>query len=89
MTVLLNAASDQTVTAGGIAPTGPVLLAGAIGSAALSRLLPKSRRWRLKARVRKRNSRYTFTTDKHPRTFLAYTLHFEMIQGDLDTTTSG
>ncbi|MGW2770956.1 transposase, partial [Streptomyces sp. NPDC001275] len=68
MIVLLNAAADQIVAAHGIAPDGPVDLVGAIGRAALAGLLPKSRRRRLKARVRKRNSKYTFTTGKHPRT---------------------
>ncbi|WP_329190861.1 IS4 family transposase [Actinacidiphila glaucinigra] len=87
--VLLNAAADQIVAARGIAPTDPVPLIGAIGRAALAGLLPKSRRWRLKARVRKRNSKYTFTAGKHPRTAQAYTLHLEMIkEGGLDITNS-
>ncbi|MFD8079872.1 transposase [Streptomyces sp. NPDC059718] len=88
--VLLNAAADQIVAARGIAPAGPVGLVGAIGRVVLAGLLPEIRRWRLKARVRKRNSKYTFTTGKHPRTAEAYTLRFEMIkEGGLDTTNKG
>lgn len=88
--VLLNAAADQIVAANGITPAGPVDLVGAIGRVALAGLLPKGRRWRLKARVRKRNSKYTFTTAKHPRKAQAYALHFEMIkEGGLDATNSG
>ncbi|WP_185149509.1 hypothetical protein [Streptomyces sp. Ag109_O5-1] len=88
--MLLNAAADQIVAAGGIVPAGPVGLVGAIGRVALAGLLPKGRRWRLKARVRKRNSKYTFTTGKHPRRAQAYALHFEMIkEGGLDATNSG
>ncbi|MFI6289888.1 transposase [Streptomyces sp. NPDC051018] len=88
--VLLNAAADQIVAARGIAPADPMGLVGAIGRAALAGLLPKGRRWRLKARVRKRNSKYTFTTGKHPRKTQAYALHFEMIkEGGLDATNSG
>ncbi|WP_266594045.1 IS4 family transposase [Streptomyces sp. NBC_00365] len=88
--VLLNAAADQIVAARGIAPAGPVGLVATIGCVALAGLLPKGRRRRLKARVRKRNSKYTFTTGKHPRKAQAYALHFEMIkEGGLDTTNGG
>ncbi|MCX5355835.1 IS4 family transposase [Streptomyces mirabilis] len=76
LTVLLNASADQIVAARGIAPTGPVSLIGVIGCAALADLLPLGRRWRLKARVRKRNSKYTFTAGKHPRNTQTYTLAF-------------
>jgi hypothetical protein len=90
MTVLLNAAADQIVAARGIAPTNPVTLVGAIGRAVLAGLLPKGPRQRLKARVRKRNSKYTFTAGKHPRTAQPYALHFEMIkEGGLDNTNLG
>jgi hypothetical protein len=86
ITVLLNAAADQIVAARGIGPDEPVALIGVIGRTALTGLLPQGRRWRLKARVRKRNSKYTFTADKHPRKAQAYTLHIEMItEGDLDS----
>jgi hypothetical protein len=85
-TVLLSAAADQIVTAQGIEPDNPAALVGAIGRAALAGLLPKSRRWRLKARVRKRASKYTFTADKHPRKAQAYALHIEVIaDGNLDS----
>ncbi|MFE9313464.1 IS4 family transposase [Streptomyces sp. NPDC006706] len=85
--VLLNAAADQIVAAHGIAPPGPASLVGAIGRAALAGLLPQGQRWRLKARVRKRSSKYTFTAGKHPRASQAYTLNFEMIKdGRLDNT---
>lgn len=54
-------------------------------SAALAGLLPEEQRQRLKARVRKRNSKYTFTAAKHPRTAQLYTFHFEMVkEGRLD-----
>ncbi|ELP70109.1 hypothetical protein ACKI1I_20500 [Streptomyces turgidiscabies] len=86
-TILFNAGADQIVAARGIAPSGPVSLVGAIGRAALAGLLPPGPRWRLKARARKRGSKYTFTTNKHPRTSQAYTLDFEMIKdGNLDST---
>jgi hypothetical protein len=85
LTVLLNAAADQIVAARNIAPTGPASLVGAIGRAALAGLLPAGHRWRLKARVRKRSSKYTFTANKHPRTSQTYTLDFQMIkEGALD-----
>ncbi|GAA1934781.1 IS4 family transposase [Streptantibioticus ferralitis] len=77
--VLLNAGADQIVAARGIAPTSPVTLVGAIGRAALAGLLPQRQRWRLKARVRKRSSKYTFSPSRHPRAAQAYTLDFEVI----------
>ncbi|PWI05472.1 hypothetical protein DIZ27_39155 [Streptomyces sp. NWU339] len=84
--VLLHAA-DQIVVACGIVAADPVTLVGAIGRAALADLLPKTPRRRLKARIRKRNSKYTFTAGKHPRTSQAYTLRYEMIKEDgLDKT---
>ncbi|MBO4259277.1 transposase [Streptomyces griseorubiginosus] len=73
LVVLLNDAADQIVAASGITLVGPVGLVGAIGRAALAGLLPKGRRWRSQARVRKRNSKYAFTTGKHPRTAQAFT----------------
>ena len=79
LTVILNAAADQIVAGRGIGLDEPVALIGAIGRTALTGLLPPGRRWRLKARVRKRNSKYTFTADKHPRKAQAYTLRIEMI----------
>ena len=82
LTVLLNAAADQIVAARGIGPDDPIALIGPVGRAALAGLLPENRRWRLKARVRKRASKYTFTADQHPRKALAYTLHFEMVAGE-------
>jgi hypothetical protein len=82
LTMLLNAAADQIVAARGTGPDDPIALIAPVGRAALAGLLPDSRRWRLKARVCKRASRYTFTTDKHPRKALIYTLHFEMIAGE-------
>jgi len=86
LTVLLGAAADQIIAARGIGPGEPVALIGAIGRAALAGLLPKGKRWRLKARVRKRNSKYTFTADKHPRKAQAYALHIDVItEGDLDS----
>ena len=87
--VLLNAFADQIVAARGIAPTGPISLIGAIGRAAPASLLPPGQRWRLKARVRRRNSKYTFTTGKHPRSSQTYTLDFEMIKGGLDNANVG
>ncbi|WTW50507.1 IS4 family transposase (plasmid) [Streptomyces sp. NBC_00015] len=85
LTALLNAAADQIVAARGIAPTGVISLIGAIGRAALAGLLPTGRRWRLKARVRKRSSKYTFTANKRPRASQNYSLNFEMIRdGALD-----
>lgn len=84
-TVLLQAAADQIVTAGGIAPTGPVTLVGAIGRAVLTRLIPQERRWRLKARMRKRHSTYPSTRNRHPRATQRYTLHTQVIKdGVLD-----
>ncbi|KAB1976634.1 IS4 family transposase [Streptomyces triticiradicis] len=80
LTVLLNASADQIVAARGIAPTGPVSLIGVIGCAALADLLSLGRRWRLKARVCKRNSKYTFTAGKHLRKSQTCTLAFEMIK---------
>ena len=86
LTVLLNAAADQIIAARSIDAGDPVALIGAIGRAALAGLLPKGKRWRLKARVRKRNSKYTFTADKHPRKAQTYTLHIDVItEGDLDS----
>jgi transposase IS4-like protein/DDE family transposase len=82
LTVLLNAAADQIVAARSPSPDDPIALIGPVGRAALAGLLPESRRWRLKARVRKRASKYTFTADKHPRKSLAYTLHVEVIAGE-------
>jgi hypothetical protein len=44
----------------------------------------------VKARVRKRNSKYTFNTGKHPRSSQAYTLDFEILKGEsLDNTSPG
>jgi len=77
--VLLNAAADQIVASHGITLAGPAVLIGAIGRAALASLVSPGQRWRLKARVRKRNSKYTFTSGKHPRTCQAYILDFEML----------
>lgn len=89
MIVLFNAAADQIVAARGIAPNDPAILIGAIGRAALAGLLPKGQRWRLKARVRKRSSKYTFTAAKHPRKPQAYTLNFETLADvTLDNTNS-
>jgi Transposase DDE domain len=82
LTVLLNAAADQIVAARGTGPDDPIALIGPVARAALTGLLPENRRWRLKARVRKRASKYTFTADKHPRKTLAYTIHFEVIAGE-------
>ncbi|WP_181809537.1 IS4 family transposase [Streptomyces shenzhenensis] len=85
MIVLFNAAADQIVAAQGIAPHDPVILVGAIARAALAGLLPKGKRRRLKARVRKRSSKYTFTAAKHPRKPQAYALAFETLaNGTLD-----
>lgn len=85
MAVLLNAAADQIVAAIGADGDDPVVLIGAIGRAALAGLHPRARRQRLKARVRKRNSKYGFTTDKHPKKTQTYTLHIEIIpDGRLD-----
>ena len=82
-TVLLNTAADQITAARGIDPAEPV---APIGRAALAGLLPKGKPWRLKARVRKRNSKYTFTADKHPRKPQAYTLHIDVTtEGDPDS----
>ncbi|MGW8358717.1 transposase [Streptomyces wedmorensis] len=84
--VLLNAAADQIAAANGIVSTDPVALIGAIGRAALASLLPWGRHWRLKARIRKRSSKYTFTAVKHPRTSQAYTLDFAVLRDeDLDS----
>jgi len=88
--VLLNAAADQIVAGHGITLAGPAVLIGAIGRAALASLVSPGQRWRLKARVRKRNSKYTFTSGKHPRTCQACTLDFEMLKAeDLDRTNVG
>jgi hypothetical protein len=85
--VLLSSAADQIIAARGVGADEPVALIGAIGRAALAGLLPPGRRWRLKARVRKRGSKYAFTADKHPRKAQAYTLHIEMItEGGLDSS---
>jgi hypothetical protein len=78
--VLFNAAADQIVAGRGIAPTGPVTLIGAIGRAALASLLPPGQRWRLKARVRKRSSKYTFNSGKLPRSSQAYSLDFAILK---------
>lgn len=77
--LLLGAAADQIIAARGIGPNDPVALIGAIGRAALTGLLPQGRRQRLKARYRKRNTKYSFTADKHPKKAQAYTLHIEVI----------
>lgn len=82
LTVLLSTAGDQIVAACGVRPTDPVLLVGAIGRAALASLLPAGRRWRLKARVRKRSSKYQFNSGKHPRTSQAYTIDIQMIKDE-------
>ena len=82
LTVLLNATTGHIVAARSPGPDDPMALIGPVGRAALAGLFPDSRRWRLKARVRKRASKYTFTADKHPRKALAYTLHFEVIAGE-------
>ena len=85
-TVLLGAAADQIV-ARGMGTDEPVTLIGAIGRAALAGLLPTGQRWRLKARVRKRTSKYTFTADKHPRKAQTYTLNIDLIaKEDLGST---
>lgn len=90
LTVLLNAAADQIVAARGIRSTDPMPLVGAIGDTALACLLPAGRRWRLKARVRKRSSKYQFNSSKHPRTWQAYTLDIQMIKdGTLDNPDMG
>jgi hypothetical protein len=65
-------------------------LIGAIGRAALAGLLPPGQRWRMKAGVRKRSSKYTFSTDKHPRSSQDYTLDFELLKdGPLDSAKIG
>jgi hypothetical protein len=65
-TTALNAARDQLATASGIAPAGPVDLAGAIGRAVLYSLLP-ARRPRYSARkVKSATSRYLHRDDGRP-----------------------
>ncbi|MEV3859116.1 IS4 family transposase [Streptomyces sp. NPDC050095] len=67
-TVLLRAAAD-TIVAGELPPIiGPATsLVGSIGRAALADLHPAQPRHRLKARTRKRHSKYPFTRHRHPR----------------------
>ncbi|MEU6541459.1 hypothetical protein [Streptomyces sp. NPDC047000] len=80
--VLLQAAADQIVTGHGARLDEPVDLVAVIGRAALADLPPEARRRRLKARVRKRQSKYSFNRNLHttPRTAQKYTLHAEVIK---------
>ena len=82
LTVLLNAAADRIVAGRDTGPDDPVALIGPVGRAPLAGRLPVSRHRRLKARVRKRASKYIFTADKYPKKTLAYTLSFEVIAGE-------
>ncbi|WP_268248478.1 IS4 family transposase [Streptomyces melanogenes] len=89
-TVLLRAAADTIVT-GELPPmTAPVTLVGSIGQAALANLHPPRPRHRLKARMRKRHSKYPFTRHRHPRRCMHYKLHTAIItDGILDKTPPG
>lgn len=89
-TVLLRAAGDTIVAAQGLSPTGPVTLVGTIGRAALTNLHPRWPRHRLKARMRKRHSKYPFSRNRQPRKSQHYTLHTAIIaDGILDKTANG
>lgn len=86
LTVLLQAAADQIVTARGAAPDNPIVLIGAIDRAVLDGLLPARPRQRLKARYRKTASKYGFKRGDHPRAVQKYTLQVQSIRdGVLDT----
>ncbi|WP_053729748.1 transposase [Streptomyces sp. WM6378] len=89
-TVLLRAAAD-TIVAGELLPiTVPATLVGFIGEAALTDLHPPRPRHRLKARMRKRHSKYPFTRHRHPRRCMSYTLHTTIItDGVLDKAPPG
>jgi hypothetical protein len=72
-TTALEAARDQLTAAAGICPAGPPDLAGAIGRAVLSTLLP-ARRPRYSARtVKCSTSRYHENDDSRPRSSTAIT----------------
>lgn len=89
-TVLLRAAGNTIVAGQGLSTTGPVTLVGAIGRAALANLHPRWPRRRLKARIRKRHSKYPFSRNRHPRKSQHYTLHTAIItDGTPDKTVSG
>ncbi|WP_431955236.1 IS4 family transposase [Actinacidiphila sp. bgisy167] len=80
-TVLLQAAVDQVISAGGILPPEgePVDLLGAIGRTVLENLLPATPRQRVKARSRKNpTSKYGPNAGKHPQTAQSYTLTAEI-----------
>jgi Insertion element 4 transposase N-terminal/Transposase DDE domain len=73
-TTALETARDQVTAAAGILPTEPILITE-IGRAVLAALHPP-RRQRTKARTRKlATSKYSTTTNRHPRTAQNYTIH--------------
>jgi hypothetical protein len=85
-TVLLQAAADQIIAGPAAPAAGPATLVGAIGRAALVNLQPATRRWRVKARIRKRHSKYSFNRKLHPRTVQTYTLQMQVLEdGTLDS----
>ncbi|MEU9175251.1 IS4 family transposase [Streptomyces sp. NPDC048420] len=84
-TVLLQAAADTIVTGEFPSITAPASLVGSIGRAALAGLHPPRPRHRLKARLRKRQGKYSFTHHRHPRRCMRYKLHTAIItDGILD-----
>ena len=79
-TVLHGAAADTVTTAGGILPSTPASLVGAIGRAVLAALLPERRRRRIKARTRKNpTSKYGPNIGRHPATTQAYRFHADIV----------
>lgn len=80
-TIILHTAARQVASAAGILPdpAAPPDLAGAIGRAALARLLPASRRRRTKARTRKNpTTKYGPNAGQHPATTQTYTITAEI-----------
>ncbi|UIX28541.1 IS4 family transposase [Streptomyces sp. GQFP] len=89
-TVLLRAAADTIVAGEGMEIVAAATLVGAIGRATLANLHPPRPRHRLKARIRKRHSKYPFTRNRHPRKCMRYTLRTTIItDGVLDKTAHG
>ncbi|MFJ9752816.1 transposase [Streptomyces chartreusis] len=89
-TVLLRAAANTIVAGEGMAIAAAATLVGAIGRAALANLHPPRSRHRLKARMRKRHSKYPFTRNRHPRKCMRYKLRTTIITDCvLDKTAHG
>ena len=70
---------DQVTTAGGVLPTTPIALVGAIGRALLDALLPARHQRRTKARTRKNpTSKYGPNVGRHPSKAQRYTVSTEV-----------